>query len=248
MAIDWELLANVCHEVRTPLNLVIGCLRLILDEVAEDQAEEQEFLHEAYRATLHVLSISDDLPNLETAEIDNLQIVAEVKERFVQLLPELRSGFRTVAHNLALALNLTTDDRVKQRRVLQETYDLTIHFLHVNNDLLNLARNQGATLPHRPHKGHFSTVRTRITDVQILKLSLEQLGYPVEMEADIRGSGGQKVRVDIVAVLAGDYDIGWSRNTDGSFDLIADVRGVSMRHNFNSLINSINYQYALNAL
>jgi hypothetical protein len=76
---------------------------------------------------------------------------------------------------------------------------------------------------------------------------LEQLGYPVEMEADIRGSGGQKVRADIVAVLEGDCDIGWARNTDGSFDLIADVWGVSMRHNFNNLINSINYQYALNA-
>ena len=93
---------------------------------------------------------------------------------------------------------------------------------------------------------HFSTLRTKITDAEILKSSLSDLGVSVKTEANIRGYNGQNVRADIVAVLEGDYDIGWSRNADGSFDLIADLWGVAKKHNQTDLINSINQKYAVN--
>ena len=93
---------------------------------------------------------------------------------------------------------------------------------------------------------HFSTLRTKITDAEILKSSLCDLGVTVKTEDNIRGYNGQNVRADIVAVLEGDYDIGWSRNTDGSFDLIADLWGVAKKHNQTELINSINQKYAVN--
>ncbi|MGB3572491.1 MAG: DUF1257 domain-containing protein [Phormidesmis sp.] len=93
---------------------------------------------------------------------------------------------------------------------------------------------------------HFSTLRTKITDAEILKSSLNDLGVSVKTEANIRGYNGQNVRADIVAVLEGDYDIGWSRNADGSFDLIADLWGVAKKHNQTELINSINQKYAVN--
>ncbi len=93
---------------------------------------------------------------------------------------------------------------------------------------------------------HFSTLRTKITDAEILKSSLSDLGVTMKTEANIRGYNGQNVRADIVAVLEGDYDIGWSRNTDGSFDLIADLWGVAKKHNQTELINSINQKYAVN--
>ncbi|MGB3291638.1 MAG: DUF1257 domain-containing protein [Phormidesmis sp.] len=93
---------------------------------------------------------------------------------------------------------------------------------------------------------HFSTLRTKITDAEILKSSLSDLGVTVNSEANIRGYNGQNVRADIVAVLEGDYDIGWSRNADGSFDLIADLWGVAKKHNQTELINSINQKYAVN--
>jgi hypothetical protein len=94
--------------------------------------------------------------------------------------------------------------------------------------------------------GHFSTLRTKITDAEILVKSLQDLGIIVKREADVRGSSSQRVRVDIVAVLEGDYDLGWIRNTDGSFDLIADLWGVAQKHSQTELINSINQKYAVN--
>jgi hypothetical protein len=93
---------------------------------------------------------------------------------------------------------------------------------------------------------HFSTLRTKITDAEILKTSLKNLGIQMKTEADVRGYHGQRVRADIVAVLEGEYDLGWSKNTDGTFDLIADLWGVAKKHNQTELINSINQKYAIN--
>jgi ABC-type transport system substrate-binding protein len=93
---------------------------------------------------------------------------------------------------------------------------------------------------------HFSTLRTKISDAEILKSSLSDLGITVKVESDVRGYQNQRVRADIVATLEGEYDLGWSRNADGSFDLIADLWGVAKRHNQTELINSINQKYAVN--
>ncbi|NJK27610.1 MAG: DUF1257 domain-containing protein [Coleofasciculaceae cyanobacterium SM2_3_26] len=92
---------------------------------------------------------------------------------------------------------------------------------------------------------HFSTLRTKITDAEILKASLRDLGIAVKSNADVRGYNGQRVRSDIVAILDGEYDLGWSRNSDGTFDLIADLWGVAKKHNQTELINSINQKYAV---
>ncbi|RMF28018.1 MAG: DUF1257 domain-containing protein [Cyanobacteria bacterium J083] len=93
---------------------------------------------------------------------------------------------------------------------------------------------------------HFSTLRTKISDSEILVNSLRDLGITTKTNADVRGYNGQKVRADIVAVLEGEYDLGWSENSDGTFDLIADLWGVAKKHNQTELINSINQKYAVN--
>ncbi|NCO76467.1 MAG: DUF1257 domain-containing protein [Cyanobacteria bacterium] len=93
---------------------------------------------------------------------------------------------------------------------------------------------------------HFSTLRTKISDAEILTSSLRDLGINVKTDADVRGYNGQRLRADIVATLEGEYDLGWSRNADGSFDLIADLWGVAKKHNQTELINSINQKYAVN--
>ena len=65
-----------------------------------------------------------------------------------------------------------------------------------------------------------TTLRTKLTDAEILKATLRDLGICVKTVATVRGSGCQRVRADIVAILEGEYDMGWSRNADGSFDQI----------------------------
>jgi GTPase SAR1 family protein/Na+-translocating ferredoxin:NAD+ oxidoreductase RnfG subunit len=107
--------------------------------------------------------------------------------------------------------------------------------------------NRGRFKPSRKQEqgGHFSTLRTKMTDPEILISSLRDLGLTVRTDADVRGSNGQRVRADVVAILEGDYDIGWSKNSDGSFDLITDLWGVAKKHNQTELLNSISQKYAV---
>lgn len=98
-----------------------------------------------------------------------------------------------------------------------------------------------------PTRGdHFSRFRTKLTNAEILKTSLQQLGFTVKTNGDVRGYMGQRVRADIVAILEGDYDLGWIRNPDDSFDFIGDLGGVSDSYDQTELILSIMQQYALN--
>jgi predicted metal-dependent phosphotriesterase family hydrolase len=93
---------------------------------------------------------------------------------------------------------------------------------------------------------HFRSFPTKFTDAEILKITLRDLGICVSVDAAVRGYRGQQICADIVAVLEGEYDIGWERNPDGSFDLIADLLGVAKKHNLAVLIESINQKYILN--
>ncbi len=92
---------------------------------------------------------------------------------------------------------------------------------------------------------HFNTLHSKLTDVELLKFSLRSLGLVVQTNAEIRGTNRQRVRADIVAVLEGEYDLGWTRNANGSFDLIADLWGVARKHDMAALISSINQTYAV---
>lgn len=93
---------------------------------------------------------------------------------------------------------------------------------------------------------HFRTLRTLLTDAEILKASLRELGIFVKTDADVRGFNGQKVKADIVAVLEGGHDIGWRRNINGYFDMIADLSGVAKSHDQPKLITALNQKYAVN--
>ncbi|MCY7273970.1 MAG: DUF1257 domain-containing protein [Phormidesmis sp. CAN_BIN44] len=93
---------------------------------------------------------------------------------------------------------------------------------------------------------HFNTLRSKLTDIGILKSSLHSLGMVVHTDAEVRGSDCQRIRADVVAVLEGGYDLGWTRNPDGSLDLIADLWGVARHHNMAALLNSINQNYVVN--
>lgn len=69
-----EFLANTSHELRTPLNGMIGFLKLIMDGMADDPKEQSEFINEAYRSALHLLSIINDVLDIAKIEAGKLHI------------------------------------------------------------------------------------------------------------------------------------------------------------------------------
>jgi hypothetical protein len=93
---------------------------------------------------------------------------------------------------------------------------------------------------------HFSTIKTQITDERILIQSLQDLGFSVQTSAQVRGHNGLRLQADVVAVLPGHYDLGWTKNADGTYDLVADLWGVAKQHNQQQLLDAINQKYAVN--
>lgn len=87
--------------------------------------------------------------------------------------------------------------------------------------------------------GRINVLRTRLTDPQALIRSLNHLDIPVKLEADVR-AGNIKVKADIVAVLKGSSDIGWSKHSDGSYNSILDLCNTSRTYNLTEFMYCIN--------
>jgi hypothetical protein len=96
---------------------------------------------------------------------------------------------------------------------------------------------------------HFSTLRTKISDIEVLKDTLQALELPFKVDDDVRGgisgSGYSVIKADIVVVLQGSYDIGYLRNNTGSYDLVADLWGVAKAYNQTSLVGTISAVYTV---
>ncbi|MDF5710003.1 MAG: HAMP domain-containing sensor histidine kinase [Nostoc sp. S4] len=61
-------LARTTHELRSPLNGLIGLHQLILSDLCENPAEEREFLVQAHERTLKLLKLMDEILNVARIE------------------------------------------------------------------------------------------------------------------------------------------------------------------------------------
>jgi hypothetical protein len=73
---------------------------------------------------------------------------------------------------------------------------------------------------------HFSRIRTTFRHRGALIQCMQELGYTVETDTTIRGYHGQH-NVDIAVKKSGGYGLGFVRNPDGTYDLVADWYGVA---------------------
>ena len=69
-----EFLANTSHELRTPLNGIIGSIHLVRDGLCDSREEEMDFLEQADKAALHLLSVIEDILNIAKIEAGTLDV------------------------------------------------------------------------------------------------------------------------------------------------------------------------------
>jgi Protein of unknown function (DUF1257) len=75
---------------------------------------------------------------------------------------------------------------------------------------------------------HFSRIRTKFRHRQALVECLTSLGYSVETDTTVKGYHDQH-DVEIAARKSGEYGIGFVKNPDGTFDMVADLWGAGNR-------------------
>ena len=106
---DREWLIDALPNLRTALNGMIGFQKLILEGMADDPEEKQDFLEEAHRLGLYVLSGVNDIRDIALIEADKMHLeLAEVKLDEVFKDAE---NFRTLAQakRLSFSLELPTN-------------------------------------------------------------------------------------------------------------------------------------------
>jgi signal transduction histidine kinase len=102
-----EFLANTSHELRTPLNGMIGFLKLVMDGMADDPEEQMEFIQEAYRSAVHLLSIINDILDIAKIEAGKMQLDVTLV-RLDDLLTDVENFTRTQAQQKGLSFEIRT--------------------------------------------------------------------------------------------------------------------------------------------
>ncbi|WP_413167039.1 sensor histidine kinase [Capilliphycus salinus ALCB114379] len=72
-----EFLRQTSHELRTPMNGIIGSLQLLLDDLCDDREEEVELLQQAYQSSIHLLTLLNQV--LDLAKIESGRVTVDIK-------------------------------------------------------------------------------------------------------------------------------------------------------------------------
>ena len=88
---------------------------------------------------------------------------------------------------------------------------------------------------------HFTTVKIQIRNGETLHQVLNELGYKVECDRNVRGYQGNTTQADYVVRQSNGYDLGFRRGGE-TYDLIADFWGAKI--NQQEFVNAVSQKYA----
>ena len=95
---------------------------------------------------------------------------------------------------------------------------------------------------------HFTKVKTNILDKDLLVYTLKEMNYNViEGKPYLKGFEKQNQKVDLLVKLESSYDIGFKKNNEGVYTIIADWWGVQ-GINKEKFIRDIKQHYSLNMI
>ena len=131
-------LANISHEVRTPLNSVVGFSNLLLADDITREVKEQYFEHITYNSEKLLQIIGDiiDLSRLESSQIElkseEVSVTRLVKEVIDEAMQVIRRNEKTITVRVITQLDENNDrilsDRIWLKRVLNHLMDNAIKF------------------------------------------------------------------------------------------------------------------------
>ncbi len=166
-----EFLANTSHELRTPLSAILGFLRIVLDQLCNDPAEEREFIQNAYDSASTLLKLINEL--LDTARIEAGKVDLNLmKVEVSQVFAEVKKLSQVQAAQKGLGLNFQ-GNQVKVRADSDKLHQVLLNLV-ANAIKFTQAGEVRISARPFPAKGH---VRFEISDTGI--------GIPQEIQRDL---------------------------------------------------------------
>lgn len=191
-----QFLQTVSHEIRTPLNGMIGFLKLILEGWADNPEEENQFLAEAHKSSLHLLDILNDILDIAKIEAGKMELRCG-PIRLHELFTDVENFMRPQAEMRHLSFQMqipnTSDEiiiRGNYRHLLQVMLNLVgnaIKFTHeggvtISADLV--VKKGKVKLPNQQFPG---IVKVRVVDTGI-GVSLDQQDKLFQLFSQVDGT------------------------------------------------------------
>lgn len=186
-------LARTSHELRSPLNSLIGTLQLITGDLCDSPEEEKEFVQQAYTAALKMVGLIDDLVfvskvehGTEKMDLQSLSLAKILSD--VEDLTYLQAANRSIRLNFHIPdadLMVWADER-RLKQVLVSLIDGAITQMDVGNIEI--------TVENQPDK---QTVNILIDDQRLLNSwseswqLLEETAEKVDLDAIQLTPGGK---------------------------------------------------------
>lgn len=191
-----RFLANVSHEVRTPLNLIMGMAEVLSE--TRITPEQKNYVEAMRRAGQHLLEMLNDV--LDVASIEAGEVTYEARELDLVELVENVSDFVSVACRVKkLSYNHDIDPRVP-RRVMGDGKRLRQILINLINNAMKFTDRGGITLRVAVAEGDVIVMEVQDTGIGIPATEVEKIFgefYQVDSSSR-RGRAGVGLGLSIV--------------------------------------------------
>ncbi len=226
-------LSNMSHDIRTPMNAIIGYTTLVQTNL-DNRERTQEYLSKILSSSNHMLSLINDILDMSRIESGKLNI--EEKECTISdIFKDLRNIVQTQMQNKQLSFFMDTVDVTDE--------DIYCDKLHVNQVLLNLLSNAmkftpaGGTValvirqkPNAPNGYGSYEIRVKDTGIGMSPEFIEHIFEPFERERNTTASGiqgtglGMAITKNIVDTLGGTIEVKSEQGKGTEFVINFDFR------------------------
>ncbi|MBW4556168.1 MAG: ABC transporter ATP-binding protein/permease [Trichormus sp. ATA11-4-KO1] len=121
-----QVLIRVSYEIRTRLNSMIGCLRLLTDGIVDDTKERQELLNEAYKSVLRIIANIEVFQ--ESIKLQN-NLFTDNNENLMQIFDELQRKLNHLLNVLVSLADGLVDNTESEDELIADSYHLAIYLL-----------------------------------------------------------------------------------------------------------------------
>ncbi|BAY48234.1 ABC transporter-related protein [Scytonema sp. HK-05] len=132
-----QSLIRISYELRTRLNSMLGFLRLLIDDMADNPQERQELIEESYKSALKILNTIDVFEDVVNLQVNCQSLGVAEQNQSVgtlnQILKVSCNQFRITLNPVLSSLNSLADDLIdtpqKQNKLIAEAYQSAIALL-----------------------------------------------------------------------------------------------------------------------
>lgn len=217
-----QFLANISHEIRTPINTIVGMNEMILREVENENA--RDYAHNIKSASEMLLGLINDILNLSKLEVGKLCLV-EDEYSLASMLQTVIVGFRVRIQQkeLEMKLNIADDlpsvlkgDEIRIKQILNNLLSNAVKYTDEGSVTLEVSGVER-------EEGFFLRMSVIDTGIGIEEENIEHLfdtfkRFDLQTNRNIEGTGlGLSITKYLVDLMHGTISVASKRGEGSCF-------------------------------